>query len=86
MQKKSSTYKVLGVISKICFALAIAVALYVLYLLVWTGLVANHAQNDAIAKISMDQPLDSKKPAPEYRDNWAEIAQMPDGQIIGQVY
>ncbi|MDR2748353.1 MAG: class E sortase [Bifidobacteriaceae bacterium] len=86
MQKKSSTYKVLGVISKICFALAIVVALYVLYLLVWTGVIANHAQNDAITKISMDQPLDNKKSAPEYRDNWPEIAQMPDGQIIGQVY
>jgi LPXTG-site transpeptidase (sortase) family protein len=86
IRQKKLSYTIWGIICEICFTLAVIVGLYIFYLVVWTGLMSSNAQNDALAKISMDSPIDNKKPCPEYRDNWPVIDTMPDGQIMGLVY
>ncbi|MDR3127920.1 MAG: class E sortase [Bifidobacteriaceae bacterium] len=86
MLKNKLTHNILGALCEICLTLAIVVGLYIFYLVVWTGHISTNAQDLAVSKSDMTAPVDTKKPCPEYRNNYPVLLDVPEGQIIGQIY
>ncbi|MDR3116292.1 MAG: class E sortase [Bifidobacteriaceae bacterium] len=77
---------ILSLFSRIFLILAGIVLLYIIWLIVWSGINSANIQERALQQANLTRPLDISHPCPEYRDNYPELASVPDGQIIGQIF
>lgn len=75
------------VISDIFLTLAILIALYIVYMLFWTGVIASFEQKKLVSQYQWDEPKVNTNPAPEYRTDIPCFANiLPEKEMIGRIY